>query len=179
MPIKHISSAEFVRIREADQGNVCIDVRTCGEFSSRYCRGSHNIVLGDITGSAVRALLEQHNKPANEPVYLMCLSGKRSAMAAQALAKELDNDLIVVDGGVSQLPESLLAGEGGVIDLERQVRIVAGSLVLIGVILGTFVAPWGYAISGFVGAGLVFAGVTNTCAMGMLLAKMPWNAKAS
>jgi hypothetical protein len=61
------------------------------------------------------------------------------------------------------------------ISLERQVRIVAGSLVLIGVILGTWVHPYFYGLSGFVGAGLLFAGISDTCGMGMLLSKMPWN----
>ena len=59
--------------------------------------------------------------------------------------------------------------------LERQVRIAAGSLVLVGVLGGTLMHPYFYGLSGFVGAGLVFAGVTDTCAMGMMLARMPWN----
>jgi hypothetical protein len=61
------------------------------------------------------------------------------------------------------------------VSLERQVRIAAGSLVLFGCVLGFFVHPLGYALSAFIGAGLVFAGVTDTCAMGMVLARMPWN----
>ncbi|MEN9247837.1 MAG: DUF2892 domain-containing protein, partial [Gloeomargarita sp. GMQP_bins_69] len=61
------------------------------------------------------------------------------------------------------------------ISLFRQVQIVAGSLVLLGTILGATVSPWFLLLSGFVGAGLVFAGVTNTCALGMLLAKLPYN----
>jgi hypothetical protein len=59
--------------------------------------------------------------------------------------------------------------------LERQVRIAAGSLVLIGIALGWFVHPYFIGLSAFVGAGLVFAGVTDTCGMGMILARMPWN----
>jgi len=59
--------------------------------------------------------------------------------------------------------------------LERQVRIAAGSLVVIGAAVGHFVHPGGFALSTFVGAGLVFAGVTDTCGMGMLIARMPWN----
>jgi hypothetical protein len=61
------------------------------------------------------------------------------------------------------------------ISLERQVRIAAGSLVVIGCTLGFFVHPLGYVLATFIGAGLVFAGVTDTCGMGMLLARMPWN----
>jgi rhodanese-related sulfurtransferase len=68
-------------------------------------------------------------------------------------------------------------GAATVISLERQVRIAAGSLVLIGVLLAYFVHPGFIALSAFVGAGLVFAGVTDWCGMGLLLAKLPWNQK--
>ena len=69
-------------------------------------------------------------------------------------------------------------GAGRVISLERQVRIAAGSLVLTGVILAWFVNPCFIGLSAFVGAGLIFAGITDWCGMGLLLAKLPWNAKA-
>lgn len=61
------------------------------------------------------------------------------------------------------------------VSLERQVRITAGSLVLIGAILGYFVHPYWIGLSAFIGAGLAFAGITDTCGMGMMLARMPWN----
>ena len=63
----------------------------------------------------------------------------------------------------------------GVISIERQVRIGAGTLVLLGVLLGSWVDPFWFFLSGFVGAGLIFAGITDWCGMGLLLAKMPWN----
>ena len=59
--------------------------------------------------------------------------------------------------------------------LERQVRIVAGFLTLVGAVLGFFVNPYFIGLSAFIGAGLMFAGITDTCGMGMMLAKMPWN----
>jgi hypothetical protein len=62
-----------------------------------------------------------------------------------------------------------------VISLERQIRITAGSLVLLGALLGWFLHPACVSLSAFVGAGLIFAGITNTCGMGLLLARMPWN----
>ena len=65
------------------------------------------------------------------------------------------------------------------VSLERQVRIAAGSLVVIGVALGLLVHPVLFGLSGFVGAGLVFAGVTDTCGMGMMLARMPWNRRGT
>ena len=69
----------------------------------------------------------------------------------------------------------MVRGERKAISLERQVRIAAGSLVVLGTALGAFVHPDFLGLSAFVGAGLVFAGVTDTCGMGMMLARMPWN----
>jgi rhodanese-related sulfurtransferase len=88
---------------------------------------------------------------------------------------------IVIDGGMlawigANLPVTL--GQSKVISLERQVRIVAGSLVFIGVLLGWFVHRGFFGLSAFVGAGLVFAGITDFCGMGLLLLKLPWNRKA-
>jgi hypothetical protein len=88
---------------------------------------------------------------------------------------------VVIEGGLNNLKEHGLnteKGAGKIISLERQVRIAAGLLVLIGVLLGTWYNPWFYGLSGFVGAGLAFAGITDTCAMGMALARMPWNSRA-
>ena len=69
-------------------------------------------------------------------------------------------------------------GQSKGISIERQVRIIAGSLVLIGMVLGWFVRRGFFGLAAFVGAGLVFAGVTDFCSMGLLLAKLPWNRKA-
>ena len=85
-----------------------------------------------------------------------------------------------VDGGVDAWKASgmdLVNGKKSM-SLERQVRIAAGAMVIFGIVLGSAVAPAWYALSGFIGAGLVFAGVTDTCGMGMALAKMPWNQKS-
>ena len=88
------------------------------------------------------------------------------------------NNAVVVEGGTTAWAAAGLPCEstgGRVISLERQVRIAAGALVLVGVLLGWFVHPYFVWLSAFVGGGLIFAGITDTCAMGMLLAKMPWN----
>jgi rhodanese-related sulfurtransferase len=84
---------------------------------------------------------------------------------------------VSVDGGTQAWEAAGLPIVRGqkTISLERQVRIAAGSLVVLGAVLGYFVHPYFIGLSAFVGAGLVFAGVTDTCGMGMLLARMPWN----
>jgi predicted branched-subunit amino acid permease len=85
--------------------------------------------------------------------------------------------VLVVEGGTDLWNEQKLPVEKGtaVMSLERQVRITAGSLVFIGTLAGLFANRAFLVLPAFVGAGLVFAGITDTCAMGMLLAKMPWN----
>jgi Flp pilus assembly protein TadB len=126
----------------------------------------------------VKAYLEQQGHDSSQPVYLLCASGQRAAKASEQLQGDLDNQLVIVEGGMNALKElgiDLAKGSGNIISLERQVRIAAGSLVVLGVILGFAVNPGFYGLSAFVGAGLVFAGVTDSCGMGMVLARMPWN----
>ena len=86
-------------------------------------------------------------------------------------------NVINVEGGTQACTRTALPLVRGkkAMSLERQVRIAAGSLVVVGVTLGWFVHPVFFGLSAFVGSGLVFAGITDTCGMGMLLARMPWN----
>ena len=98
-------------------------------------------------------------------------------MAAELFQKLNTPKVFVVDGGTDLWNEQGLPVKEGkdVISLERQVRITAGTLVVIGTLLGVFVNQYFLIIPGFVGAGLVFAGVTDTCGMALMLARMPWN----
>lgn len=110
-------------------------------------------------------------------VLVLCQTGKRATVAANLLAQQLPNPIHVVEGGTAAWVAAGLPHNKGasVMSLERQVRIAAGSLVLVGVILSVTVAPGFIWLSGFIGAGLIFAGVTDTCGMGLMLAKAPWN----
>ena len=113
----------------------------------------------------------------DDTLHLICQSGGRSAMACQKLETAGYEAVVNLEGGTSawqaaSLP--LVVGKKAM-SLERQVRIAAGSLIVIGAAIGYFVHPGGFGLSAFVGAGLVFAGLTDTCAMGMMIAKMPWN----
>ncbi|BFM21091.1 rhodanese-like domain-containing protein [Gilvimarinus japonicus] len=155
-----------------------LDVRTPAEVAGNHVPGSIFIPVQEITAERVKSEMAAQGQQG-KPIYLMCQSGKRAEMAANNLAGKVDEPLIIVTGGVNALSQHdnapLQKGDSNVISLERQVRIAAGSLVLIGVVLGALVTPVFYALSGFVGAGLVFAGITDTCAMGMLIARMSWN----
>jgi rhodanese-related sulfurtransferase len=154
---------------DRDKGKL-VDVRTPAEFGEVHAQGALNVPLGDLGA-------ESFPVAKDEPVYLLCRSGSRAAEACKKLDAAGFEALHVVEGGTDAwaaegLP--VVRGAKGV-SLERQVRIAAGSLVLAGVVLGFAVHPGFFGVSAFVGAGLVFAGVTDTCGMAMLLAKMPWN----
>jgi len=164
------ASAQMAMLNE--QGCQLVDVREFPEYETERVPGSTLVPLS--------ALKENIGQIATDgPVFLLCRSGKRAAQAAEKLSGFGYKDLRVIDGGliawrVAGLPVE--RGGGSVWALERQVRLVAGSLVLLGVLL-SLVSPWFILISAFIGAGLAFSAITDTCGMGMILARMPWNRK--
>ena len=113
----------------------------------------------------------------DQELFLICQSGGRSMKVCQKLEDAGFEKVTNVEGGTSAWQSAGLPVVEGKrrMSLERQVRIAAGSLVVIGAAIGQFVHPAGFGLSAFIGAGLVFAGVTDTCGMGMMIAKMPWN----
>jgi rhodanese-related sulfurtransferase len=166
-----ISAAEASQFVSAGGAGSVIDVRAGMEFETEHVPGSRLIPLDQV----VARIDEIRAAPA--PRLLLCRSGNRAATARKNLVELHVGGLSVVEGGIVAY-----AGAGGEtvkgkarMSLERQVRIVAGALVLIGVLLGYFLHPAILILSGFVGAGLVFAGVADFCGMGLLLARMPWN----
>ena len=156
-------------LRENPQARL-IDVRTPTEFREFHVQGAENVPLDRLDAKQASA----DASPGS--IYVVCRSGGRSRQACEKL-RAAGVDAIDVEGGSLACEQAGLPIVRGkkAISLERQVRIAAGSLVVLGVSLGAFVSPWFLILAGFVGAGLVFAGVTDTCGMGLLLAKMPWN----
>ena len=124
-----------------------------------------------------KTLLASGQLPKEQPVYLLCHSGRRAADAAQQFVAAGFQNAVVVEGGTEAWEKAGLpvTRGAGVISIERQVRIAAGAIVLTGIVLGWFVHRYFFGLSAFVGAGLVFAGVSDWCGMGLLLAKAPWN----
>ncbi|WP_417380303.1 rhodanese-like domain-containing protein [Gimesia sp.] len=151
-----------------------IDVRTPAEFREVHAPIAVNIPLDQLTAEQIKGLV---NGNGADPVYLICQSGNRSSKACQKLIETGFANVVSVEGGTKAWEaEGLPVNRGKkTISLERQVRIAAGFLVLTGAVLGMFVNPWFSGLSAFVGAGLMFAGITDTCGMAMILAKMPWN----
>lgn len=157
-------------LRNGSKVNI-IDVRTPAEFSEAHLKGALNMPLHQLDPELLR------REFADDPLYLICQKGGRGLQACSRLSAAGFQNVTNVAGGTEACTAAGLSIERGrpAMSLERQVRIAAGSLVLLGVILGWLVHPAFFGVSAFVGAGLVFAGVTNTCGMGMLLARMPWN----
>lgn len=153
-----------------------LDVRTPGEFESVHIRGAYNVPLDTLGEHAaeIRARVEA-------PVVLVCQSGARARRAEEALRGSGMPNLHVLDGGVNGWVAAGRPVQRGRerISLERQVRIVAGALAATGALLALAVNPLFALLPAFVGSGLVFAGVTDTCAMAMLLARLPYNRPAS
>jgi rhodanese-related sulfurtransferase len=172
LPVSSVTSNSAVDVDKLQSDSLLLDVRTPMEFAEAHIAGSVLHPLSNLDLNEIRKLAVGKNA-----CVLICRSGKRANMAAEKLMASGLPNLSVLEGGVlawdaAGLP--LIRGTK-VISLERQVRIAAGSLVFIGAALGYFVHPNWMALSAFVGAGLVFAGVTDTCAMAMLIARMRWN----
>lgn len=163
-------AAELVR-----KGAVLIDIREADEHARERIPGARHHALSRIDA-------ETPARAGDEILVFHCRSGARtSGNAAKLAAASRNCETYILEGGLNAwkkagLPVTLDRSQP--IDIIRQVQIVAGSLVLIGVLLGTFVTSEFYALSGFVGAGLLFAGTTGFCGMAHLLALMPWNRRA-
>lgn len=151
-----------------------IDVRTPAEYREVHVAGSQNIPLAQLDPAEV---MQAHRGGSEEPLYVICQSGGRGRQACERFLAAGYSNVVNVQGGTQQCVAAGLPVVRGkkTISLERQVRIAAGTLVLLGAILAALVHPAFIALAAFVGAGLVFAGLTDTCGMGMLLASMPWN----
>lgn len=153
-----------------------LDVRTPGEYEAAHIRGAYNVPL-DTLGEHARDI-QAH---VDEPVVLICQSGSRARKAEEALKAAGMPNLHVLDGGVNGW---LAAGKPAVrgatrISLERQVRMLAGSLAATGAALALLVSPLFAFLPLIIGSGLVFAGVTDTCGMGMVLSRLPYNRPAT
>lgn len=151
-----------------------IDVRTPMEYREVHAKHATNIPLDALDPQAV---MKSRNGSADEPLFVICKSGARGAKAQQKFFDAGFTNVINVEGGTEAWVSAGLPFVRGkkAVSLERQVRIAAGFIVLVGALLGIFVHPYFAGIPAFVGAGLMFAGITDSCAMGMLIAKMPWN----
>jgi rhodanese-related sulfurtransferase len=168
-----ISPKQLADLRSAGKNVELLDVRTPVEFREVHVDFARNLPLDRLDPQAIQA---EREGAAGEPLYVICRSGSRGKQACEKLAAA-GLRVVNVEGGTQAWDAAGLPVVRGkkAISLERQVRIVAGCLVLVGAVLAITVHPYFAGLSAFVGAGLMFAGITDTCGMAMLLARMPWN----
>jgi len=174
MSVATISPAKLAEITREGRKVELIDVRTPVEFREVHLEIARNVPLDQLDP---KVLMQTRNGSSSEPLYVICKSGGRSQQACDKFLKAGFTHVVNVEGGTMACITAGLPVVRGkkAISLERQVRIVAGSLVLLGAIGSYTLHPALIWLSAFVGAGLLFAGITDTCGMGMLLARMPWN----
>jgi rhodanese-related sulfurtransferase len=167
-----ISPQKLAGLRSAGKQCELLDVRTPLEFREIHVDFARNVPLDRLDA---QSLLSERTS-SGEPLYVICRSGSRGKQACEKLAAAGLN-VVNVEGGTLAWEAAGLPVVRGqkAISLERQVRIVAGLLVLVGAVLAIAVHPYFAGLSAFIGAGLIFAGITDTCGMAMVLAKMPWN----
>lgn len=161
-------SPEELQARRAAGPVSLIDVRSTAEFRAVHAEGATLIPLESLDAAGL---------DSRAPVYLICETGPRAFLAAERLTAAGRTDVAVVDGGTVRWAAAGLPVVRGprTWSLFRQVRLVAGLLVLAGVTLGWGVHPGFYGLAAFVGAGLVLSGITDFCGMALLLARCPWN----
>jgi rhodanese-related sulfurtransferase len=166
MSLPTISPAQAKRL--IDKGATLIDIRAPEEYARERILGAENRPLDTLSSIS----------DGNGIAIFHCRSGQRTSMNAAKLAKAASCEAYIVKGGIEAWKKAglpIVRDRSQPIEIQRQVMIAAGGLVLLGVGLGHFVAPIFYALPAVVGAGLTFAGVSGWCGMAKVLVLMPWN----
>jgi rhodanese-related sulfurtransferase len=169
MSLPNISPSEASAL--IHQGAVLIDIRSADEFAREHIQDAKNISL-DILSEHSLAFAEK------KKVIFHCRSGMRTQANAQRLASVACGEAFILEGGLDAwkgTQHPVIKNTSQPIELQRQVQIGAGSLALTGFLLGFFISPYFHFLSGFVGAGLLLAGLTGFCGMANILRHMPWN----
>ncbi|WP_017930275.1 rhodanese family protein [Robiginitomaculum antarcticum] len=156
-------------------GNITlIDIREADEYSREYIKDALNIPLSALTKGDIDLDVGKH-------VVFHCRSGNRTEVNCDQLATHVEGHASIMEGGLNAWKSAnlpVVVDTSVPIELNRQVQITAGFLTLIGVVLGYLVHPVLFGISAFIGGGLMFSGLSGTCAMAGVLMRMPWNRKA-
>lgn len=173
MSLQPIDPASAARLAAA--GALVVDIREGDEFAREHIAGARNVPVSRLAATAAPT--------DGRALVFHCRSGNRTNVNAAALAQWAGaREIYVVTGGLDAWKAAGLAtvrDTSRPIEIMRQVQIIAGSLVLIGVVLGYLAAPGFFVLSGLIGAGLLFAGLSGWCGMAKLLALMPWNRSAT
>jgi rhodanese-related sulfurtransferase len=152
-----------------------IDVRTSAEFAGTHVPGARSLPLDQLDCNEVVSI---PGRKQDSPLYILCHTGARAKKAAEKFAVAGFENCAVIDGGTQAWVEAGLPVERGaraVLPLDRQLQITIGILVLVGVLLSQLVDHAWIWLSGFIGCGLIFAGLSGVCMLRLLMARMPWN----
>lgn len=171
MSLRTIKPAEARRL--LDTGALLIDIREADEHAREKIPGARHLPLSKLD----EANLAVHR---GKPVIFHCKSGARTQANASRLAGKLaaSCEALIVEGGLDAWRKAglpVVNDRRQPLELQRQVQIGAGSLALVGTLLGLLVSPWFFAVPAFVGAGLMTAGLTGFCGMARILMRAPWN----
>jgi rhodanese-related sulfurtransferase len=170
-----IDSADLRSLMDSAAPPRILDVRTPGEFDTVHIPGAYNAPL-----DVLREHRDEILSHLGQDVVLVCRSGRRAAQAEQTLRRAGLTNVHVLEGGITAWEANGFTVKRGAQrwDLERQVRLVAGLIVALS-ILFSVILPGAQWVAFAIGSGLALAAVTNTCAMGMLLARLPYNRGAA
>ncbi len=158
-----------------DEGAVLVDIRPADEYAREHIEQALHIPLEQLANGAPAL-------QGAKAVIFHCRSGNRTQMNANQLGSSVACEAYVLEGGLDAWKKTglpVVADASQPIELQRQVQIAAGSMIVLGTVLGVVGSPWFLLLSGFVGAGLVFAGVSGFCGLARVLMKMPWNRRAA
>ena len=173
---KSISPAQLSLILGAGEPIELLDVRTPPEFSNAHVPGARLIPLDELNaGDCLR------NHTAGRPVFVLCQSGARAQKAIEKFEALGCYDAMLVEGGTQAWIDAglpVIRGTSKVLPLMRQVLIVVGTVSAVGAALALTISPWFALLPLMMGCGLLFAGLTGTCGMALMLARMPWNRRA-
>lgn len=163
-----------VGIKDLPKNAIILDVRTPLEHKEISLKQPH--LFEELDKLNAKEFIKTHKIGDKQDLYILCRTGKRATKAAMAFEAAGMKNVSIIKGGIEEAQiDGAEVVKNEVFSMERQVRLAAGILVTLGVILGIFVTQWFYLLPLFVGLGLISAGITNWCGLAMLLAKMPWN----
>jgi len=180
MKASRISATEFIKLGHHTNlpPATIVDLRTKAEVGREHMKNCINLPIQQLTIDSFNQRVKSCMGDADQRVFLLCQSGMRAEAAVRKLGELNGVEWVIVDGGLNGVKAAggqIKQGQRKTIPLERQVRVTAGVAIIAGITLGLNLHPAYLYLSGFVGAGLIFAGITNRCGLAFLLARMPWN----
>ena len=172
--VSQITPEQLYALHESGKPVELIDVRTPAEYRSLHATLARVVPLDELNP---RRFMETRAGAKDDPLYVICRSGTRGEKAREKFLAAGYANVINVAGGTQAWNRAKLPVVRGrwMLPLDRQVQTTAGTLALLGFSLGELGNPDWFFLAGFVGCGLLFAGLTGFCPLGWLLARMPWN----